>query len=84
MSDPRLPVTVKSGFLGDSHPASFPVVENPARQGRFPGGASIDWPALKAKLDACLVPEGVATGPDTLPLDLPDPFPGWRRAEAAA
>ncbi len=45
-------------------------------------GAGIDWPRLKARLDACLVPEHVAPGPDTLP-DLPDPFPTWRRAEAA-
>jgi G3E family GTPase len=41
-------------------------------------GAGIDWPRLKALLDACLLPEGVdGTG-------LPDPFPRWRRAEAAA
>ncbi|MDX8350217.1 GTP-binding protein [Cognatiyoonia sp. IB215446] len=46
-------------------------------------GAGIDWPALKAKLDACLVPEVVATSPDALP-DYPDPFPTWRRAEQAA
>ncbi|MDX8354915.1 GTP-binding protein [Cognatiyoonia sp. IB215182] len=46
-------------------------------------GAGIDWPALKAKLDACLVPEDVAIGPDALP-DYPDPFPVWRRAEQAA
>src|SRR6056297_3537159 len=47
-------------------------------------GAGIDWPALKAKLDACLVPAVLAAGPDALPLDLPDPFPGWRRVEDAA
>ncbi|MEO0938504.1 MAG: GTP-binding protein [Pseudomonadota bacterium] len=45
-------------------------------------GAGIDWPAMKAKLDAALVPEGEATGPSDLP-DYPDPFPGWRRMEAA-
>ncbi|MEL6197349.1 MAG: GTP-binding protein, partial [Pseudomonadota bacterium] len=45
-------------------------------------GAGIDWPALKARLDDCLVPEHLAPGPDALP-DLPDPFPIWRRAEAA-
>ena len=45
-------------------------------------GAGIDWPHLQAKLDACLVPEHLAPGPDELP-DLPDPFPIWRRAEAA-
>jgi len=45
-------------------------------------GAGIDWPALKAKLDACLLPEHLAPSPDALP-DLPDPFPAWRRAPAA-
>ena len=47
-------------------------------------GAEIDWPALKSKLDACLVPDVLATEPDMLPLDMPDPFPGWRRVEDAA
>lgn len=46
-------------------------------------GAGIDWPALKAKLDACLMPALAASGPDDLP-DYADPFPVWRRAEAAA
>lgn len=46
-------------------------------------GAGIDWPVLKARLDAALVPDQLASGPDNLP-DLPDPFPVWRRAEAAA
>ncbi|MEM8551857.1 MAG: GTP-binding protein [Pseudomonadota bacterium] len=45
-------------------------------------GAGIDWPALKAQLDACLVPAHIAPGPEALP-DLPDPFPAWRRQEAA-
>ena len=45
-------------------------------------GAGIDWPALKAKLDGCLVPAVAASGPDDLP-DYPDPFPNWRRVEAA-
>jgi len=45
-------------------------------------GSGIDWAALKARLDAALIPEG-ATTVDDLP-DFPDPFPGWRRAEAAA
>ncbi|MGR3433990.1 MAG: GTP-binding protein [Shimia sp.] len=43
-------------------------------------GAGIDWPALKAKLDAALVPAVAATGPDDLPA-YDDPFPGWRRVE---
>ena len=47
-------------------------------------GSDIDWPPLKAKLDACLLPPVAADGPDALPLDLPDPFPGWRRVEDAA
>ncbi|QFT95117.1 Putative metal chaperone YciC [Roseovarius sp. THAF9] len=42
-------------------------------------GAGIDWPALKARLDAALVPESAAPGPDSLP-NLPDSFPAWRRA----
>ena len=46
-------------------------------------GAGIDWPSLEARLDACLLPEHAAAGPDQLP-DLPDPFPVWRRAEATA
>ncbi|MBI6630826.1 GTP-binding protein [Pontibaca salina] len=46
-------------------------------------GAGIDWPALKDRLDSALLPDAVASGPDALP-DLPDPFPLWRRAEAAA
>ncbi|KUF11404.1 GTP-binding protein [Pseudoponticoccus marisrubri] len=46
-------------------------------------GTGIDWPALKARLDAALLPEDQASGPDSLP-DLPDPFPLWRRAEEAA
>ncbi len=46
-------------------------------------GAGIDWDALKARLDACLAPETAAPDPDNLP-DYPDPFPVWRRAEAAA
>lgn len=44
-------------------------------------GTRIDWPALKARLDAALVPEDLAPGPDVLP-DLPDPFPAWRKGTA--
>ncbi|WP_299042403.1 GTP-binding protein [uncultured Tateyamaria sp.] len=46
-------------------------------------GVGIDWPTLKARLDACLVPAVAATGPDALP-DYPNPFPVWRRVEDAA
>ena len=46
-------------------------------------GSGIDWPALKARLDAALLPAAAAADLDNLP-DLPDPFPVWRRAEAAA
>lgn len=45
-------------------------------------GSDIDWPRLKARLDACLLPEQLASGPDALPFGLHDPFPVWRRAEA--
>ncbi|MGB0960228.1 MAG: GTP-binding protein [Halocynthiibacter sp.] len=46
-------------------------------------GAGIDWPALKERLDGCIVPALAAQGPDDLP-DYPDPFPLWRRAEDPA
>ena len=46
-------------------------------------GADIDWPALRGRLDAALLPESVALSPEAIP-DLPDPFPEWRRAETAA
>lgn len=46
-------------------------------------GSGIDWPALKARLDAALVPDMIATGPDSLP-DFVDPFPMWRSAQDAA
>lgn len=46
-------------------------------------GAGIDWAKLKARLDAALLSEIAAPGPDMLP-DLPDPFPIWRAAENAA
>ena len=46
-------------------------------------GAGIDWPALKARLDMCLVPAVATTGPDNLP-DYKDPFPAWRQAAPAA
>ncbi len=47
-------------------------------------GAGIDWPALRAKLDTCLVPVTAVADPGDLPLDMADPFPGWRRVEPAA
>ena len=46
-------------------------------------GAGIDWPALKARLDNCLVPAVATTGPNNLP-DYKDPFPAWRQAAPAA
>lgn len=46
-------------------------------------GSGIDWPALKARLDACLSPE--ADGHDLSKLArFADPFPHWRPGEAAA
>ena len=45
-------------------------------------GSGIDWPKLKARLDAALLPNVYAGGPNALP-NLPDPFPVWRRVEAA-
>lgn len=46
-------------------------------------GSGIDWPLLKAGLDSALVPAAAAGRLEDLP-DLPDPFPVWRRSEAAA
>ena len=46
-------------------------------------GSGIDWSELRTRLDACLVPDHLALDIDAL-LDLPDPFPLWQRAEAAA
>lgn len=45
-------------------------------------GAGIDWAALKARLDAALLPEDAAETVAALP-DLPDPFPAWQPTEAA-
>ncbi|OSP53483.1 GTP-binding protein [Pseudoruegeria sp. SK021] len=45
-------------------------------------GTGIHWDALKARLDAALLPEELATTVDALP-DLSDPFPNWRRAQPA-
>jgi len=47
-------------------------------------GADINWAALKAKLDDCLVSTVLAAGPNNLPLDMPNPLPGWRRLEDVA
>jgi G3E family GTPase len=46
-------------------------------------GAGIDWPALKARLDACLLPSHLGSGPDDLPDEMEDPFPEWRTGNAA-
>jgi len=46
-------------------------------------GSGIDWPDVKARLDAALVPENVATSVDAIPT-YSDPFPQWRTAEPAA
>ena len=45
-------------------------------------GSGIDWSRLKTRLDAALLPAEAADHPGALP-DLPDPFPLWRRVEAA-
>ena len=39
-------------------------------------GAGIDWPALKARLDAALLPEDQEYSPD-VKFRMPDPFPRW-------
>ena len=50
-------------------------------RGRLFIGSGTDWNALKANLDARLVPVAMASGPSALPLDMPDPFPIWRRSD---
>ena len=45
-------------------------------------GNGINWPDLKGSLDACLLPETIASNIATLP-NMSDPFPQWRRPEAA-
>jgi len=47
-------------------------------------GSGIDWDTIKSKLDAFLLPAVATSEPNDLPLDLPDPFPGWRRVEDVA
>ncbi|KZM48135.1 GTP-binding protein [Labrenzia sp. OB1] len=46
-------------------------------------GAGIDWPSLKARLDACLI-EAEAGNDLSVFRTLPDPFPPFRLAEVAA
>ncbi|SEP08171.1 GTPase, G3E family [Salinihabitans flavidus] len=46
-------------------------------------GSGIDWPALRAGLEACLIPEAEAEDLSAL-TGLSDPFPLWREAGAAA
>ncbi|MEO1042883.1 MAG: GTP-binding protein [Pseudomonadota bacterium] len=46
-------------------------------------GTGIDWPVLKARLDAALIPEDYPYTISTPPT-MPDPFPQWRRATPAA
>jgi G3E family GTPase len=46
-------------------------------------GAGIDWPALKAQLDQCLIANADAENLADLQA-LPDPFPNWRRSAQAA
>lgn len=43
-------------------------------------GSEINWPELKAHLDACLLSKSLTNKAATLA----DPFPVWRRSEAAA
>ena len=45
-------------------------------------GAGMDAAAIRARLDACLIGDD-RTGLNPLWRDLPDPFPVWRRADAA-
>ena len=44
-------------------------------------GSGIDWPSMKARLDACLLPKNQAQSLDALP-DFTDPFPAWELSPA--
>jgi G3E family GTPase len=44
-------------------------------------GADLDEPALRRRLDACLVPDEIGSAGSTDWADLPDPFPVWKRSE---
>ena len=46
-------------------------------------GTGIDWKALKARLDAALLPATFIYTTDQVP-DLPDPFPQWRLTQEVA
>ena len=46
-------------------------------------GIGIDWPVLKARLDACLAPAESLGDLEKL-ADLPDPFPSWTQRREAA
>ena len=46
-------------------------------------GSGIDWDALKARLDAALLPEVMPYSPDRIP-DMTDPFPRWQHAVTSA
>ncbi|MEM6415293.1 MAG: GTP-binding protein [Pseudomonadota bacterium] len=46
-------------------------------------GAGIDWPKLKSKLDAALLPGEQEYSPENPPT-MPDPFPQWRRVNPGA
>ena len=91
--DARLPVTFLSGFPGAGKTTLLSRVSNNNANWQEPWGdrrreivfigSGIDWPQLKARLDAALLPAADASDPEALP-DLADPCPVWRRTEAAA
>lgn len=46
-------------------------------------GSGIDWPAIEAGLNACLIHEATPDRFDAF-AEMPDPFPAWRRADQTA
>ena len=68
MADPRVPVTLLTGFLGAGKTTLLNAVLSDSSAGRV----------------AVIVNEFGEAGLDRDLIDMPDPFPIWRRSEEAA
>lgn len=80
MSESRLPVTVLSGFLRAGKITLLHRVLSKCERRRV---AIIVNDMSEMKIGAPLVQSVLTAGPVSLPLDMADPLPAWRRAEVA-